>query len=243
MNLHAIRITTHFIPLLAALLLAGGCATTRQPIQLPYAFPAAVKPAPAAASVAPTAEIVQVTDTREDRSLDMFLNERPTEFLRKALAAELEAAGAFARVALHEPTPAAAPIAIDLELKDLSWTVPNHKAMVKTAFWTSLLTGGLGGLAYGSTETPVFGHAVLVVKITERASGRVLFSDKIETLHEEKMAKLKSDSLETRARMMAAAMKTTLTKATAAALKACAPHPSTPPAPAEPAAVTPAPAS
>jgi hypothetical protein len=200
----------------ALLALASGCATNRKPVQLPYTFPTRATASPDA----PAAEIANVTDTREDRSLDMFLSERTPDFLRKAFAAEFEAAGTFARVAITSGAATGpAPLVIDLALKDVSWAVPNHEKMVKTAFWTSLLTGGLGGLAYGSTDTPVFGHAALVVKVTERSSGRVLFNETVETLHEEKMAKLKSDTLGARSQVMAAALKGTLVKAAGAVRK------------------------
>lgn len=198
-------------------LLIGGCATAPRTVQLPYAFPVGT---PTAAAAAPTAEIVSVTDSREDRSFDRFMNEQPTEILRKALAAELEAGGAFSRVARQGAPIGGAAVTIDVVLHDLSWAVPNHEGIVKTAFWTSFLTGGLGGLAYGATDTPVFGHAVVALKITERASGRVILAEKLDAVHEEKTAKLKCDSLETRARVMAAALKAVLLKATLATAKA-----------------------
>jgi hypothetical protein len=197
---------------------ASGCAANRQPIQLPYPMPAMGQATTSAAT--PTAEIVTVTDTRVDRSLDMFLSERPDDFLRRAVAAELEAGGAFAHVTPKAATPSAAAVGIDLELKDLSWAVPNHEGIVKTAFWTSFLTGGLGGLAYGSTDTLVFGRAVIALKVTERAGGQVIFNETVDAMQEEKIAKLKCDTLETRSRVMAVALKKVLTKATQAVLKA-----------------------
>lgn len=205
-----------FLTLAASLaLLAGGCATQRPVVTLPYAMPA-LGTAPAKAAVNRTAQIGTVTDTREDRSLDMFLSEPPVDFLRKALAAELVAGGAFAQVGTasgETPNPS---LVVTLELRELSWAVPNHAGMVKTAFWTSFLTGGIGGIAYGSTDTPVFGRAVVAVKLTEPGTGRIVLDQAFDALHEEHTIKLKCDSLETRARVMAAALKAVLVKTTQA---------------------------
>lgn len=168
----------------------------------------------------PSAEITTVQDTREDRSLDEFLSEKPVDFVRKALAAEFVDCGTFANVGLLAGTPPTADLLIEANLREMSWAVPNHAGMVKTAFWTSFLTGGLGGLAYGSTDTPVYGHASIHLKLTQRATGLVVLDQTFDAVHEEHMAKLKCDSLETRARVMALALKAVLVKAAKAILPA-----------------------
>ena len=210
--MHPIRrlpLTLVFVALVA---FAGGCAANRQLIQLPYEMPAVGT----ANASAPTAEVVNVSDAREDRGVDGFLQDRPAEFVGKAVMAELESAGLFqapkanTQAAMH----------IDVRLNDLSWAVPNHDSMMKTAFWTSFLTGGLGGLAYGSTDTPVFGRASLNLRITERATGKVYFDDKIEVVHQEKMAKLKCDTPKTQAHMIAAALADAMAKMKTAVAKA-----------------------
>lgn len=190
----------------------SGCATNHPVVKLPYEMPAMRTPVEAPAGR--IASVVDIRDAREDRSLDMFLDEPPKAFVRKALAAELTAAGAMQAVSTENDSAAA--IGIEADLNELSWAVPNHEKMMKTAFWTSFLTGGLGGLAYGSTDTPVYGHASIKLKLTERSTGRVLLDENFDALHEERTAKLKCDSLETRARVMAAALKAALVKATQA---------------------------
>lgn len=209
--------TPRFLSRLSLLLLGlflGGCTAGKPPsIALPYAMSAMGT----AAAERPAAEITTVRDSREDRTLDSFLKEPPTRSVEQALAAELTAGGGFSKVSTHTEPPAT--ILIEADLREMSWAVPNHQGMMKTAFWTSFLTGGLGGLAYGATDTPVFGHAVVALKITERGSGRILLEQSFDAMHEEKMAKLKCDSLETRARMMAQALKLVLVKATQAVAK------------------------
>jgi hypothetical protein len=191
-------------------LFLGGCATQRPAIALPYEFPATGSPA----AGLPTARVTTVTDHREDRTLDPLLSDKPVELVQKAIEAELAAKGVYAFTSSGNESAFAIHIAADL--REMSWAVPNHSKMVKTAFWTSFLTGGIGGLAYGSTDTPVFGRAVVHLKLTEPSTGRVVLDQAFDAVHEERMAKLKCDLPQTRARMMAAALKAALVKATAA---------------------------
>lgn len=199
-----------FIPAsILGLAFLSGCATTPQKISLPYVLPG--KPS-AVPSTAQAAKITKVTDSREDRSLDNLLAEAPVDSVRKALAAELVGAGAFSQVSISDETNAPA-IDIEADLHEMSWMVPNHKGMVQTAFWTSFLTGGLGGLAYGSTDTPVYGHAVVKLKLTEHATGHTILDQAFEGREEEHMAKLKCDTPNTRSQVMAAALKKALSGA------------------------------
>lgn len=207
----------------SALAFFSGCAGGPKVVPFPYAMPMAA----AAAPQQPAAAIQTVVDRRADRSLDPFLAEPPVELVKQAVAAEFASAALFSHVAT-EPAPAR--IGIAVELLDLSWAVPNHDRMMKTAFWTSFLTGGIGGLAYGSTETPVLGHASIHFKVSDQTTGRALFDDTVEAVHQEKMAKLKCDTLETRANIMAAALKDALTKAATAIGKAQHAGPAAPPA-------------
>jgi hypothetical protein len=203
------------LPLLLSVLgfaFLSGCATPPK-VSLPYVWPD--RSAPSLTSASHAAEIVKVTDSREDRSLDKFLEENPTDSLRKALAAELVASGAFLRIATS-PEANPIPTTIEADLHEMSWSVPNYKSMVQTAFVASFLTGGLGGLAYGSTETPVVGHAVVALKIIEQPTGRVILDRTFEGTEEEHMAKLKCDTLQTRAHVMAAALKKALVSASQA---------------------------
>jgi hypothetical protein len=202
-------------PIVAALFISG-CASSRQIVRLPYEMPASRTTV--ASLTAPSAIITTVGDARDNLLLNQFLDEPPTDFLRKALAAELLSSGAFSQVT---PRPEGAPphrenFVIEMELRDVSWAVPNHGKIVKTAFWASFLTGGIGGLAYGSTETPVYGHAAIGVKLTARATGKVLLDETLEATCEEKAAKLKCDTPTTQSRVMAAALRNAVKKSAAA---------------------------
>ena len=194
--------------MLVALLL-GGCASNRQAIYLPYNPPTGSSPD------APTAVIASITDRRPDGMMGAFLKNGFESFVQESLGAELEAAGIL-HIASTQNNPAAR-YTIDVTVNDVSWAVPNHSGMVRTVFWTSFLTGGLGGVAYGSTSTPVFGRAEFALRIIDRESGSVVLAQSFEGLHEEHTAKLKCDTMETRARVMAEAWKLAVAKAIPAA--------------------------
>ncbi len=194
----------------------GGCAHQPTTVALPYEAPVV---GGTDHGSRPIGLLTGVKDARPDWSVDSFLKEPVADFTRRMLAAELVASGAFANVQ-EKPGDVSGGIQIEASLGELSWMVPNHSRMVKTAFWTSFLTGGLGGLAYGATETPVFGHASLHLKLTDRTTSKVLLDRSFDAVHEERIAKLKSDTIETRTRVMGAALKATLVKAAKAAAAA-----------------------
>ncbi|MBI5382197.1 MAG: hypothetical protein HZA31_09890 [Opitutae bacterium] len=208
-NLKTIRLIG-IIVIAAGIMLFSGCATAPRKTAYPYEYPsiAATKPD------APTAALVDFTDKREDRSQDAIFSETPVTLLSKALNAELLAGGVFSKIEIGSQSAGGTRWLIEGELQDLSWAVPNHGAIVKTAFWTSFLTGGIGGLAYGATETPVFGRAKLLIRVVDRTSGKALVSEVLESVYEERMAKLKCDTPNTRGRVMTMALKQVLLKVT-----------------------------
>lgn len=67
-------------------------------------------------------------------------------------------------------------------------------------------------MAYGSTDTPVYGRAALSLKATRLADRAVLFEHRADAVHEEKKAKFSSDTLETRLHMSATALKLAMTQ-------------------------------
>jgi len=214
------RLALTALSLVAAFL--GGCASARQTVYLPYNPPTGTKPN----ASAPLAAIASVTDNRPDRMMNMFLKTDFDSFVQESFAAELLAAGVFRQVTAADKKPEN-DYAVSVTVQDVSWAVPNHSGMVNTAFWTSFLTGGLGGLAYGSTSTPVYGRAEIYLRIVHRETGRVVLAQSFESLDEEHLAKLKCDTLETRARVMAEAWKIAVGKAVAGARAAVQPAPKT----------------
>jgi hypothetical protein len=185
-----------------------GCVSQPPKAKLPYAWPVASQTMTVASTEErPSAVIVLVEDKREDRVLEAFLSEPIPETVKRIVAAELGQTGVFSTLEIR-PVSTARPAAVELGivLEDVSWAVPNYERMVQTAFWTSFLTGGIGGVAYGSTETPVYGRAALSLRATRLADQAVIFEHRAEAVHEEKKAKFSSDTLETRLHMSATAL-------------------------------------
>jgi hypothetical protein len=148
-----------------------------------------------AAHPRPAKEVkVAVIDKRTDRTLDVIMAKEAAVEVADAIRAGLRDSKLFN---LGDAT--AATWEINGALVRLDWFVPAYQAMLKKVFATSLLTGGIGGVAYGSTSTPVLGHAT--VKITVLRSGSELFSREYAGLHEESLAKLRCDTLETKSRV------------------------------------------
>lgn len=149
----------------------------------------------AAAHSRPAKDVkVAVVDKREDRSLDIILAKQATEEVADSIRAGLRDSKVITIAADGGDT-----WEVTGTLVRLDWFVPNYQSMLKKAFATSFLTGGIGGIAYGSTSTPVQGNAV--IKVTVTRAGAELLSREYAGLHEESLAKLKCDTLETKSRV------------------------------------------
>lgn len=175
--------------------LLSGCATAPRTIALQ----------PKATAFSATHQItvstvrVEISDERGDRALDQILSKRASDEAREAIRGALAAS----KLAIVEPG-AAQDLEIRGTLVKLEWFVPGYQAMLKKVFATSFLTGGLGGLAYGSTSTPVEGHASL--KIAVLRGGREVLNREYVGMHQETIAKLKCDTMETKARVAGSAL-------------------------------------
>jgi hypothetical protein len=142
---------------------------------------------------------VTVSDKRADRSIDQILSQKVPDTIKEVIDRSLRETKAIT----IQPA-ADAPMEIVGELTKLEWFVPGYDAMLKKVFVASFLTGGLGGVAYGSTETPVQGN--VTIKLTALKSGQELLSREYVGIHEEKMAKLKCDVMTTKSRMAGLAL-------------------------------------
>jgi hypothetical protein len=188
--------------------LGTGCVSKPPKAVLPYAWPETPAASATAVPAKPTATLTTMEDRREDRVLEAFLAEPMPETIKRILAAELTHENIFSSVSLPGGTGAGkADFELGVIVEDVSWAVPHYERMLQTAFWTSFLTGGVGGVAYGSTNTPVFGRAAFTLTATRATDHRVVFQKRVEALHEEKMAKFSSDTLNTRLHMTSTALK------------------------------------
>lgn len=194
--------------MVVALLGLAACESARTIYSLPYLFPP-----PAATSTTagkPTAQIGTVLDRRDDHTLDMFLQAYPADFLRQALASELAAHSGFARVD-EQATPATpSDYRIDAVLREVSWATPDRDGISRTAYGVTLATGLVGGLIYGAMDTPAYSRVTVDVTVTRIGSNTVVLDKSFTHLHPDRIARLKVDDLQPRARILATAIKETL---------------------------------
>lgn len=96
---------------------------------------------------------------------------------------------------------------ISMSLLKMNWNVPNYEALNTKAFTAGLLTGFVGGIAYGMTNTDVYGDTSLKVVVMEIKSGEKIIDKKYSYRHKEKTTKIKCDSKETKASVIGKSMK------------------------------------
>ena len=181
--------------------LLAGCASAPKPVALQTK--ATVYSASTTTKVAEVR--IAVSDERADRTLDPILEKSASD----AVADALRKALIDSKLALVS-TDSSAKWEIQCKLTRLDWVVPDYKAMLKKVFATSFLTGGIGGLAYGSTSTPVQGNAVLRLRVVK--AGQEVFTHEYIGFSEEKLAKLKCDTMETKSRVAGAALSDAIEK-------------------------------
>lgn len=87
----------------------------------------------------------------------------------------------------------------------LEWEVPDYKHKVRTAFTVSLLTGGIGGVAYGSTSTEVYGRAKMRFVVSEKNRNEVLLDREYSGAATERKSKFNCDTATTYREMAAKA--------------------------------------
>lgn len=128
-------------------------------------------------------KVDRITDNRMNRDLDALFETTATDEIERILKDR------FGAMPTHNT-----PYRISGTLHTLSWEIPNYNAMVRNAFTVSMLTGGIGGIAYGSTTTPVFGNIDIEYTVKDSISGITVFTNRYTVKHEEKRKKLSSDT-------------------------------------------------
>lgn len=179
--------------------LTSGCVT-RKP--LPYQFSQPLPPI----THGPELAIAPTKNSRVAKdNMDKVLY--VPGCLDGVLLKELEGAGIFKSVTLNTNGIAADQYLLEPSLVDLRWEVPNYNSKLATAFTVSLLTGGIGGLAYGSTGTEVLGHATVHVKLTDVRQKQIILERDYQASSKDKRSKFNCDTPTTYREMAAAALK------------------------------------
>ncbi len=152
-----------------------------------------------------------VCDRLSDRAIAPYYEENISSAITAALKSEMEASGAFASI---ESLPGCAtPPSLDVlrergiavvvqpQIDQLKWEVPDYGQIAGTTFVVSLLFGIVGGLAYGMTDTEVFGRVELELDLLDVRSGQSVERTYKGEAREE-MDKLDCDTAETRRKMV-----------------------------------------
>lgn len=161
-----------------------GCVS-QKPIPFNYS---AVK---AATTTAPKLSVLPTENQRIRDKMDKVVV-LPTG-LNFVIVRELRATGLFSDVALKAPNSSETNFVLQATLKELRWEIPNYGKMVGTTTVISALTGGIGGLAYGSTGVDVHGHA-RVQFVLKNPRGATVLNREYFSKTTERKAKMNSDT-------------------------------------------------
>lgn len=188
-----------------------GCGATKLPFTYTYS-----------SRETPTGDVVValqgIRDNRTDREIDKIYANSPSNELNTILKEEISGTGMIKSVAVKESSGSAddlrssgANFVVIPILKELRWEVPGYDTIKTLAFTTSFLTGGVGGMIYGSTSTDVYGIAELSIRVVDVNSADVL--DKAYTGRiEDRKAKLVCDTPGTKSEMVGRALKEAVDK-------------------------------
>jgi hypothetical protein len=158
----------------------------------------------------------EINDKRDKKDIDEVYKDNPLIDIKKILADEVLSTGLFKTVGFISDDQARnisylkrerIDFLVDVTLTRLEWEVSDYNQILGTTFIVSILTGGLGGLIYGATPTDVYGNAIFKIKMVDTNSGKPYFEKEYIGKAKESMAKLSSDTTETKATMIGKAVK------------------------------------
>jgi uncharacterized protein YceK len=162
-----------------------GCASIEP---LPFAF----SPPQVAHPGAPALTLSQTEDHRNGKDdMDKVLD-LPKCF-DTVITKELGESGMFSKVELKTSSTNEADYVLRCTLNKLEWEVPNYDRMVGTTFVLSIFTGGIGGVAYASTQTDVIGRAKMRFIVSRKDQSDILLDREYCGTVTERKAKLSCD--------------------------------------------------
>ncbi len=154
--------------------------------------------------------VMPVNDLREDeKEIDQIFADDPLLEIQKIIKEEIASTGYFSEVILQQENQPVvnADIIFVPHLRKMQWMVPDYDDMIGKVYIISFLTGGIGGVAYGSTETDVIGDVELKLEIIEQSTNDVLHEKIHSGHHKQKMAKMNCDAPETKATVVGKSLK------------------------------------
>ncbi len=192
------------IGMIFVLILVSGCAAKSNFI---YTYPEANHKKSLTNMVA---AVAQVKDLRQgEKKIDNVYVNDPLKDIQSIIKEELQSTGFFQKVFVisDENTDFKPNVIIEPSLSELKWEVPEYEEMLGKVFVVSFLTGGIGGLIYGSTGTDVYGSVDIHISLVESNNGKTLFENTYNGRYEENMPKLNCDTPETKSIVIGKALK------------------------------------
>lgn len=205
------NLTSKIVLCMLLVIAQTGCAATKMPFS--YQYPDAKQ----AQSPGLVLLFSGVVDQRSDRDIDKIYEADPIKEISRILREELLSMGLFSNIILaSEGTPTSqvenATFVIEPKLDVLKWEVPDYDSKKFWAFTTSLLTGGLGGTIYGMSDTDVYGHSRMRIKLSSMKTGETVVDKDYLGVAKEVMIKFKCDTPETKSTMVGKSLKNLMEK-------------------------------
>ncbi|NJD55320.1 MAG: hypothetical protein FIA94_02825 [Nitrospirae bacterium] len=196
------------------LFFASACATTTS---FQYEYPQDNKTAVTDFRIT----LTYPTDERQaNEEVDRMWANDPKEDINKILEKEILSTGLFKEIIILKEGAeekfglenSLQWLALHSWIKELVWEIPNRSEQEAKMMAISILTGGLGGLAYGSGTTDLNGNARLRIVIKDGGTGENLLDKEYKSQSTETMTRFKTDSREERAKIIGKAVKQVMTE-------------------------------
>lgn len=192
--------------IMAALFLCNACAT-----KTPFLYNHPAISANPSGTI--TISLEKLDDRRQgDTGIDAIFEQQPVEEIDRIIEHEMMSTGLFKRVVRLDPKAANTPqstesspidLHADLDLLMLQWECPDGDEIAATTVLLSALTGAVGGLIYGCTETYVVGTAHMDLKLTDVKTGELVFEKTYMADYNHPCSKMKFDLPSTKAESIA----------------------------------------
>ena len=171
---------------LGVVLLGSGCVS-QKPLPFTYSTPLR------APIGAPTLAVLPAQDARGAKD-DMDEALRLPQCLDAVIVQELANSSLFSNVELQTNGQPKADYVLQCKINKLSWDVPDYDDLLGTEFIVSFLTGGVGGVIYGCTDTDVFGYADINFNLVSRRDQRPMLNRDYDSTFIETKIKFKCDT-------------------------------------------------
>jgi hypothetical protein len=146
---------------------------------------------------------------KADEQVDKLWKNNPLDDIDKIVREEIGSTGLFKQIVAfdNEEDIDNIRMVLNTTIKELAWEIPNQKEQERKALLISVFTGGIGGLAYGSGDTDFYGKAKIRIVLVDREANQDILDKEYYFRIAEKMARLKTDSADERARIIGKAFK------------------------------------